>query len=141
MIRRSLAALLLLVALEVPAAVADELDNLPLLTLISRYLALVEEIESRGFPLPGKPEDCPDCEFATVTAQWIAPTEGSPVYVYVMQVETIATTTATSTVLPVPVAADSMRARVSGVDAEGRQGPWSLWGPWHAESIDIGGKE
>lgn len=66
------------------------------------------------------------------TAGWSPPTYGTPVVQYVLQhqIETaewtfVGTTEDTLFSLTIPYAASS-KVRVAGVDAEGRQGPWSL---------------
>jgi len=66
-----------------------------------------------------------------VTATWSRPTEGSPVVVYQIEIEAAATWPDTTFRIPVPVAADSLRGRVRGVDAQGRAGPWSVWCGWY----------
>ncbi len=68
-----------------------------------------------------------------VTASWSAPTEGSPVQQYVLQLSTNGgsyTTVATvqggtSQVLTLEIG-NTYTARVAGIDSQGRQGPWSL---------------
>lgn len=66
-----------------------------------------------------------------VTASWTPPTEGSPVDHYVLQLSTdggpfttVGSVTGTSYTLDLTVG-QSYVARVAGIDAEGRQGPWS----------------
>lgn len=67
-----------------------------------------------------------------VTASWTAPTEGSPVHHYVLQLSidggaysTVATVTGgTSQTLDLEIG-HIYRARVAGVDSQDRQGPWS----------------
>lgn len=66
------------------------------------------------------------------TAGWSPPTYGTPVEHYVLQHQVgidawqfVATTTDTTYTFLIPFSADS-KVRVAGVDAEGRQGPWSL---------------
>ncbi len=66
-----------------------------------------------------------------VTASWNAPTEGSPVEHYVFQLSTdggpfvtVGSVTTTSYTLDLDVD-HTYVARVAGVDAEDRQGPWS----------------
>ncbi len=66
-----------------------------------------------------------------VTASWTAPTEGSPVEHYVLQLSTdggpfvtVGSVTGTEYVLELEVGSTYI-ARVAGVDAQDRQGPWS----------------
>lgn len=66
-----------------------------------------------------------------VTASWTAPTEGSPVDHYVLQLSvdggpfsTVASVAGTSHALQLDVDSTYV-ARVAGVDAQDRQGPWS----------------
>ena len=66
------------------------------------------------------------------TASWDAPTYGTPVEYYIVQHQvetgawsTVGTTTELSYTWDIPYSANS-KARVAGVDAEGRQGPFSL---------------
>jgi hypothetical protein len=66
-----------------------------------------------------------------VTASWTPPTEGSPVDHYVLQLSidggpftTVGSVTGTSYTLDLAVG-QSYVARVAGIDAEDRQGPWS----------------
>lgn len=66
-----------------------------------------------------------------VTASWTAPTEGSPVDHYVLQLSTdggpfttVGSVTGTSYTLDLDVGSTYI-ARVAGVDAQDRQGPWS----------------
>jgi hypothetical protein len=68
----------------------------------------------------------------STTAGWYAPTTGTPVEHYVVQHsvnegswQTVGTTTDTEFVLEL-TNGDSHRVRVAGVDADGRQGPFSL---------------
>lgn len=79
------------------------------------------------------------------TAEWGAPTTGTPVVDYVVQLsadggtwETIANTP--DTIYGVDLeTGHSYRVRVAGIDAEGRQGPWSLPSePYIAGDIDPG---
>ena len=67
-----------------------------------------------------------------VSASWTPPTEGSPVDHYVLQISTdggpfttVASVSATSYTLSLEVGS-SYVARVAGVDAQDRQGPWSV---------------
>lgn len=67
-----------------------------------------------------------------VTASWNAPTEGSPVQHYVLQIATdggpyatVATVAGTSYTLELEIDR-TYTARVAGVDSQDRQGPWSL---------------
>jgi hypothetical protein len=70
-----------------------------------------------------------------VTATWDAPTEGSPVVFYVLEIYEdgelfiVDTTEDTSFVVPAGIflAGPQYTARVRGVDAQDRTGPWSLW--------------
>lgn len=72
------------------------------------------------------------CEESTVvTATWTRPTEGSPVVYYRIEIEMVGAWPDTTVKIPVPVWADSLRGRVAGVDAQGRQGPWSEWNEWY----------
>jgi hypothetical protein len=66
-----------------------------------------------------------------VTASWTAPTEGSPVDHYILQLSTdggpfvtVGSVTGTEYVLELEVGSTYV-ARVGGVDAQDRQGPWS----------------
>lgn len=66
-----------------------------------------------------------------VTASWTAPTEGSPVHHYVLQLSTdggpfvtVGSVTGLSYALELNVGSTYV-ARVAGVDAQDRQGPWS----------------
>jgi len=66
-----------------------------------------------------------------VTASWTAPTEGSPVHHYVFQLSTdggpfvtVGSVTGLSYVLDLEIG-HTYVARVAGVDAQDRQGPWS----------------
>jgi hypothetical protein len=66
-----------------------------------------------------------------VTASWTPPSEGSPVHHYVLQLSTnggpyatVGSTTTTTYVMELEVG-QTYRARVAGVDAEGRMGPYS----------------
>ena len=66
------------------------------------------------------------------TASWDPPTYGTPVVHYILQLSTneeawitIATTVDTSATIEISYA-DAHRVRVAGVDAEGRQGPFSI---------------
>ncbi len=66
-----------------------------------------------------------------VTASWNAPTEGTPVEHYVFQLSTdggpfvtVGSVTTTSYTLQLDVD-HTYVARVAGVDAQDRQGPWS----------------
>jgi len=77
-----------------------------------------------------------------VTASWTAPTEGSPVQHYILQLSTdggpyttVGTVTGTSYVLNLAID-HTYTARVAGVDAQSRQGPWSL--PSDPYSPDLG---
>lgn len=68
---------------------------------------------------------------------WSEPTYGTPVQHYILQVESREVVTDTAEYYPIMVEYYDLelkfnvyyRARVAGVDAEGRQGPWSLWTP------------
>ncbi len=67
-----------------------------------------------------------------VTATWTAPSTGSPVHHYVVQLSTnggayqaAGTTTTTSVTLTLTVGS-TYTVRVAGVDAQSRQGPYSL---------------
>jgi hypothetical protein len=67
-----------------------------------------------------------------VTANWSPPTEGSPVDHYILQLSTnggpfttVGSVEGTSYTLELTVGSTYV-ARVAGVDAESRQGPWSL---------------
>jgi hypothetical protein len=70
-----------------------------------------------------------------VTASWEAPTEGSPVVFYVLEIYEdgvlfiFDTTENTSYVVEAGIfqAGPQYTARVRGVDAQDRTGPWSLW--------------
>ncbi len=77
-----------------------------------------------------------------VTASWNPPTEGSPVHHYVFQLSidgapfaTVGTVQGTSYQLELEVGRTYI-ARVAGVDAQDRQGPWSL--PSDPYSPDVG---
>jgi hypothetical protein len=66
-----------------------------------------------------------------VTASWTAPTEGSPVDHYILQISTdggpfvtVGSVTGTEYVLDLDVGSTYV-ARVAGVDAQSRQGAWS----------------
>lgn len=66
-----------------------------------------------------------------VTASWTAPSTGSPVHHYVVQVSAnggaylpAGTSTTTSLVLTLPIGA-TYTVRVAGIDAQDRQGPYS----------------
>jgi hypothetical protein len=66
-----------------------------------------------------------------VTASWTPPTEGSPVHHYVLQLSTdggpfttVGSVTGTSYVMDLEIGRTYV-ARVSGVDDQSRQGPWS----------------
>jgi len=66
------------------------------------------------------------------TATWTAPTEGSPVDHYVVQIsqdggpyQNAGSTQTTTITLQLQVGS-SYTVRVAGVDAQDRQGPWSL---------------
>jgi hypothetical protein len=74
------------------------------------------------------PEDAPDAKFV-----WARPTTGTPVHHYVAQVLVNERDTlffdpvpAEEIMLPV-VYGNKYRIRVAGVDAEGVQGPMSIW--------------
>lgn len=79
------------------------------------------------------------------TAEWGAPTAGTPVVNYIVQFssdggawETVANTPDTSYGASLE-AGHSYRVRVAGVDAEGRQGPFSLPSePYVAGELDPG---
>ncbi|HOX26952.1 MAG TPA: fibronectin type III domain-containing protein [Candidatus Krumholzibacteria bacterium] len=67
-----------------------------------------------------------------VTASWTPPTEGSPVDHYILQLSTdggpfstVASVSGTSYVLDLEIG-HTYIARVAGVDAQDRQGPWSV---------------
>jgi hypothetical protein len=68
-----------------------------------------------------------------VTCSWTAPTEGSPVVTYVLEVSEnggpfvqYATTQAPQTSVSLTLESwNTYVARVAGIDAQGRQGPWS----------------
>ena len=70
-----------------------------------------------------------------VTASWQAPTSGSPVVLYELEIYEDGVlflsvdTPSTSHVIPAGTFADGVpyTARVRGVDAQARTGPWSLW--------------
>jgi hypothetical protein len=77
-----------------------------------------------------------------VTASWNPPTEGSPVVHYVLQLSidggnftTVATVEGVSHVLELEIDRTYI-ARVAGVDAQDRQGPWSL--PSDPYTPDVG---
>ena len=77
-----------------------------------------------------------------VTASWNPPTEGSPVQHYVFQLSidgapfsTIGTVQGTSYQLELEIGRTYI-ARVAGVDAQDRQGPWSL--PSDPYAPDVG---
>jgi hypothetical protein len=75
----------------------------------------------------------------TVTARWSPPTYGTPVEHYVLELETWASSGGDTLITNHATAGPdtamafeygygySMRCRVAGVDAQGRQGPFSLW--------------
>lgn len=72
-----------------------------------------------------------DQQTAEVRASWTAPITGSPVVTYVLQLsrdgepfETYATTDTTTVIMSLDVLHEYI-ARVAGVDALDRQGPWS----------------
>lgn len=82
-----------------------------------------------------------------VPCSWEAPTYGTPVVHYVLQVVELGGAQPDTTVydqIPglsrnVFVAYGNVyKARVAGVDAEGRQGPWSLWTPLYGPEMDHG---
>ncbi|MEZ4389132.1 MAG: fibronectin type III domain-containing protein [Candidatus Krumholzibacteriia bacterium] len=67
-----------------------------------------------------------------VSASWAPPSEGSPVDHYVLQLSTdggpfttVGSVTGTSYTMELAVGSTYI-ARVAGVDAQDRQGPWSL---------------
>lgn len=70
-----------------------------------------------------------------VTASWDPPTEGSPVVFYVLEIYEAGAlflseqVYETSYLIPAGVFQANVpyTARVRGVDAQGRTGPWSLW--------------
>ena len=77
-----------------------------------------------------------------VRCHWTAPSEGSPVAVYYLQVKDAVDEERHFVTYVVPsqagteqeyfVTIDSLRpytARVRGMDSQGRQGPWSEWSP------------
>jgi len=84
------------------------------------------------------------------TCSWGAPTYGTPVHHYVLQLVKLGgaafdTTTfdsiqAESTSLELELGY-TYKARVAGVDAQGRQGPWSLWTPVYGPRVNAGGGE
>jgi len=77
------------------------------------------------------PVVCPPvAEAVEVTFYWTAPTTGSPVAVYEFQIShdlenwtTVATPADTFTTVDLPVG--TTYARVRGIDAQGRAGPWA----------------
>jgi hypothetical protein len=71
-------------------------------------------------------------ENVNVRASWSPPTEGSPVVLYVLQLSvngeqffTYGTTEDTTMIVTVTMHNEYI-ARVAGIDAQDRQGPWSL---------------
>jgi len=81
----------------------------------------------------------------TFTLRWQKPATGSPVVTYLIQIENVETDSTYNYSMPA-VPGDTQtfifldaewvygyRARVAGVDAQGRQGPWSDWSPVHSE--------
>lgn len=67
-----------------------------------------------------------------VSASWSPPTEGSPVHHYILQLSTdggpfttVGSVEGTTYVMELEVGSTYV-ARVAGVDAQDRQGPWSL---------------
>lgn len=81
-----------------------------------------------------------------VTASWEAPTTGSPVVRYALQLSTDGEstwTTASSTIEGTSHILDlefdtTYVARVAGIDAQDRQGPWSETSDPYTPTIDIG---
>lgn len=68
---------------------------------------------------------------------WSPPTEGSPVQRYVVDLWIRGTVWGDTTcVVPIPVWADSGRARAAGVDSLGGQGEWSDLLDWHVITED-----
>lgn len=87
---------------------------------------------------PSGKAQIPNFQGKNARCSWDPPTYGTPVEHYVLQVITFGgddpdTTTydnITDTFMDVWVKYTfTYKARVAGVDAEGRQGPWSLWTP------------
>ena len=114
-------------ALEKPPPVlpaASAVLELPDLAEVPTLL-LAQELVLRGLTSWG----C--TEVGSALATWSPPTEGSPVVLYRLHVEYYGVSPDTSFVWPIPAWADSVRARVAGVDANLQQGPWSDWSLWY----------
>lgn len=88
-------------------------------------LLIVQELATRGLTKWG----CTEAGVATAT--WHPPTEGSPVVFYRVHLEYYGVSPDTCFTWPIPAWADSVRAKVAGVDAQERQGPWSQWSLWY----------
>jgi hypothetical protein len=77
-----------------------------------------------------------------VSASWIAPTEGSPVVNYVLELSedggpyVVYGSTEQTTMILLLKNFVTYTARVSGIDAQDRQGPWS--NPSEPYTVDIG---
>ena len=86
----------------------------------------------------------------TATCSWGAPTYGTPVDHYVLQLVKLGGAAFDTTTFD-SIQAESFdldlelgftyKARVAGVDAQGRQGPWSLWTPVYGPRVNAGGGE
>jgi len=81
--------------------------------------------------------DAPSQEPVQATAGWSPPTYGTPVVHYLLQHQeeggiwqTVSDTPDTFYTLTITYF-DAHRVRVCGVDAQGRQGPYSLPSDWH----------
>lgn len=87
-------------------------------------IIIAQELAARGIVKWG----CAEAGVATGT--WNPPTDGSPALLYSIHLEYYGVAPDTFFVWPIPAWADSVRARVAGIDAQGRQGEWSLWSWW-----------
>ena len=96
-------------------------------------LLILDEFASRGLPV---------VRAVPLTATWHAPATGSPVVYYELEIESegdhedywrmVRHIAALSHPVWLPLTQDRVRARVRGVDAQGRTGEWSEWSEWHS---------
>jgi hypothetical protein len=105
-----------------------------------RFFGLVLVVGLCGF-LPGLPSDASGDEFLAVDLTWQASRNGSPAVRYLVRIRDLdGTLNETYMVDALPGQeqrytftrveyARRYQGRVAGIDARGRQGPWSNWSP------------
>ncbi len=112
------------------------------------FFGLVLVAALGGLP-PGQPGEASGGEFLTVDLTWQAPRTGSPAVRYLVRIRDLDGTLYETYLVDAAPGQEQRytfsrveyarryQGRVAGIDARGRQGPWSNWSPMYDREASV----